>query len=63
MKDKFGNGMCIVWNNFIGGVLEWNFIIVNVIIDIFGDICWFMNLSLIYDLKLIYCVGVMMGFK
>ena len=63
LKDKSGNGTRTVWNNPVGGALEWNFYPVNAIIDSKGDIRWFMNASPIYDLKSIYNAGVMMGFK
>ncbi|MDV2059197.1 aryl-sulfate sulfotransferase [Salmonella enterica] len=63
LQDKSGNGTRTVWNNPVGGALEWNFYPVNTIIDSAGDIRWFMKASPIYDLKSIYQAGVMMGFK
>lgn len=63
LQNKSGKGTRTVWNNPVGGALEWNFYPINAIIDTAGEIRWFMNANPIYDLKSIYKAGVMMGFK
>lgn len=61
--EKSGNGTRAVWNNPVGGALQWNFFPQNAIIDTAGDIRWYMFANPIYDLRDIYKSGVMMGFK
>ena len=60
---KAGKGTRAVWNNPMGGALEWNYYPVNFIIDTKGEIRWAMNAQPIYDINSIYRAGVMMGFK
>ncbi|MSN95938.1 aryl-sulfate sulfotransferase [Campylobacter sp. FMV-PI01] len=61
--EKSGIGTKVVWNNPIGGALEWNYYPRNFIIDTTGEVRWYMLPSKIYDLETIYQAGVMMGFK
>ena len=63
LQGKSGVGTRVVWNNPVGGALEWNFYPMNGIIDTQGEIRWFMDPKSIYDLNSIYRAGVMMGFK
>jgi arylsulfate sulfotransferase len=60
---KAGKGTRAVWNNPMGGALEWNYYPQNFIIDTQGEVRWFMNPQPIYDFNSIYKAGVMMGFK
>ena len=52
-----------VWNNPIGGALEWSYYPQNAIIDASGDVRWYMLPDPIYDMETIYHGGIMMGFK
>lgn len=63
LAEKSGNGTKVVWNNPVGGALEWNFAPQNFIIDTQGEVRWYMFANPIYDLESIYNGGVMMGFK
>ena len=63
IAEKSGIGTRAVWNNPVGGALQWNFYPQNAIIDTAGDIRWYMFANPIYDLRDIYKAGVMMGFK
>ena len=51
-----------VWNNPMGGALEWNRYPQNAIYDTKGEIRWYMEPSKIYDPNNIYMAGIMMGF-
>ncbi len=51
-----------VWNNPMGGALEWNRIPQNLIYDTTGEIRWYMNPEKIYDPDNLYWAGIMMGF-
>ncbi len=51
-----------VWNNPMGGALEWNRIPQNVIYDTTGEIRWYMNPDRIYDPDNLYWAGIMMAF-
>lgn len=61
--EKSGVGTKVVWNNPMGGALEWNYYPRNFIIDTTGEVRWYMLPGKIYDLETIYQAGVMMGFK
>lgn len=63
ITGKSGVGTKIVWNNPVGGALEWNFYPQNFILDTNGDLRWYMLATPIYDLESVYQAGVMMGFK
>ena len=52
----------VVWNNPMGGALEWNYYPQNGIIDTKGDLRWYMFVEPIYDPDNIYKAGIMMGF-
>ena len=52
-----------VWNNPMGGALEWNRYPQNAIIDTKGEIRWYMNPDPIFDFNDIYKAGIMMGFR
>ncbi len=52
-----------VWNNPMGGAMEWNFYPLNGIIDTKGEVRWYMHVEPIYDVETIYQSGVMMGFQ
>ena len=51
-----------VWNNPMGGALEWNRYPLNAIYDTKGEIRWYMEPSSIYNND-IYRAGIMMGFR
>ena len=52
----------VVWNNPMGGALEWNYYPQNAIIDTKGEVRWYMYVDPIYDPENIYKAGIMMGF-
>ncbi|WP_295477905.1 aryl-sulfate sulfotransferase [Sutterella sp.] len=52
-----------VWNNPMGGALEWNRYPQNAIYDTKGEIRWYMEPSRIYDPDNLYKAGIMMGFR
>ncbi len=52
-----------VWNNPMGGALEWNRYPLNSIYDTKGEIRWYMEPSSIYNNNDIYRAGIMMGFR
>ena len=57
------NSTRVVWNNPMGGALEWNRYPMNAIIDTTGEIRWYMDPAKIYDFDNIYKAGIMMGFR
>ena len=61
--EKNAKGTRVVWNNPVGGALEWNFEPINAIIDTKGEVRWYMLPDPIYDLNSIDKGGVMMGFR
>ena len=61
--EKNAHGTRVVWNNPVGGALEWNFEPINAIIDTKGEIRWYMFADPIYNLNSIDMGGVMMGFR
>ena len=61
IAEKSGIGTRAVWNNPVGGALQWNFYPQNAIIDTAGDIRWYMFANPIYDLRDIYKAGVMVS--
>ena len=52
-----------VWNNPMGGALEWNRYPLNAIYDTKGEIRWYMEPSSIYNNNDIYRACIMMGFR
>lgn len=55
-------GSQAVWNNPLGGALQWNNSPRNAILDTKGEIRWYMKPDKIYDSETIYQAGIMMGF-
>ena len=53
----------VIWNNPMGGALEWNYLPQNAIYDTHGDLRWYMEPSSIYNPSDIYHAGIMMGFR
>lgn len=51
-----------VWNNPVGGALQWNNPPRNAILDTKGEIRWYMKPDRIYDPESLYQAGIMMGF-
>ena len=60
---KSGKGTKVVWNNPMGGALEWNYNPEVFIIDTTGAIRWYLLPEPIYNMKSAFHAGVMMGFK
>ena len=52
-----------VWNNPMGGALEWNRYPQNAIYDTKGELRWYLDPSKIYDPDNLYKGGIMMGFR
>lgn len=52
-----------VWNNPVGGALQWNYSPQNTIIDTTGEIRWYMLPDTIYSFDNIWWGGTMMGFR
>ena len=52
-----------VWNNPMGGALEWNRYPQNAIYDTKGELRWYMDPSTIFNYHDIYRAGIMMGFR
>ncbi len=63
LMQQYGKAARTVWNNPVGGALEWNFYPQNAIIDTHGDVRWYMFVEPIYDTETIYKSGIMMGFQ
>ena len=61
--DKTSNGSRAVWNNPMGGSLEWNYEPRNAIIDTAGDVRWYLLTNTIFDTDSLYNGGVMQGFQ
>ncbi|ASM35986.1 aryl-sulfate sulfotransferase [Campylobacter sputorum] len=62
-QPKTGKGTKVVWNNPMGGALEWNYNPQIFILDTTGEVRWYLEPSKIYNLKSAFNAGVMMGFK
>ena len=63
LMQQYGKAGRTVWNNPMGGALEWNFYPQNAIIDSKGEVRWYMHVEPIYDVETIYRSGIMMGFQ
>ena len=63
LMQQYPKATRTVWNNPMGGALEWNFYPQNAIIDTHGDVRWYMHVEPFYDPETIYKSGVMMGFQ
>ena len=55
-------GMRAVWNNPMGGALQWTFHPQNAVVDTQGEVRWYMLPTSIYDPRDPYRSGMMMGF-
>ncbi|QKF64297.1 aryl-sulfate sulfotransferase [Campylobacter corcagiensis] len=62
-QNKTGKGTKVVWNNPMGGALEWNYNPQIFILDTKGEVRWYLDPAKIYNLKSAFNAGVMMGFK
>ena len=63
LMQQYAKATRAVWNNPVGGAMEWNFYPMNAIIDTKGEVRWYMHVEPIYDVETIYNSGVMMGFQ
>lgn len=63
LMQNYAKASRTVWNNPMGGALQWNFYPQNAIIDTAGEVRWYMNVESIYDAESVYNSGVMMGFQ
>ena len=63
LMQQYAKATRAVWNNPVGGAMEWNFYPLNAIIDTKGEVRWYMHVEPIYDVETIYQSGVMMGFQ
>ncbi len=57
------NASRAVWNNPVGGALEWSYPAQNAIYDTNGDLRWYMDPSKFYDSKDPMNAGILMGFR
>ena len=62
-QDLAGKASHAVWNNPMGGALEWNFNPQIGIVDTKGDYRWYLFTNPIYSLDSLYYGGDMMGFR
>ncbi len=63
LMQQYAKATRMVWNNPMGGAMEWNFYPMNAIIDTKGEVRWYMHVEPIYDVEQVYRSGVMMGFQ
>ena len=63
LMQQYAKATRAVWNNPMGGAMEWNFYPQNAIIDTKGEVRWYMHVEPIYNVETIYHSGVMMGFQ
>lgn len=61
--DLAAEGARMVWNNPMGGALEWSFQPQNGIVDTTGEYRWYLFTNPIYDVGDPYHSGDMMGFR
>ena len=61
--DLAGKAAHMVWNNPMGGALEWSFYPQNGIVDTTGEYRWYMFTQPIYNVGEPYLGGDMMGFR
>ena len=61
-QDLVGKTSHAVWNNPMGGALEWNFYPQIGIVDTQGEYRWYLFVKPIYSLESLYWGGDMMGF-
>ncbi|WP_297607428.1 aryl-sulfate sulfotransferase [uncultured Sutterella sp.] len=62
-QDLAGKASHAVWNNPMGGALEWNFNPQIGIVDTKGEYRWYLFTNSIYSLDSLYYGGDMMGFR
>ncbi len=62
-QDLVGKASHAVWNNPVGGALQWNFYPLTGIVDTAGDYRWYLFAKPIYNLDSLYHGGDMMGFR
>ena len=62
-QDLAGKASHAVWNNPVGGALEWNFYPQIGIVDTQGEYRWYLFVNPIYNLDSLYWGGDMMGFR
>lgn len=58
-----GHSSQVVWNNPVGGSLEWNYYSNAFIVDTKGEIRWYLNADKLLNFTDVYNTGIMMGFK
>ncbi len=63
LMQQYAKATRMVWNNPMGGAMEWNFYPMNAIIDTKGEVRWYMHVEPIYNVQEVYRSGVMMGFQ
>ena len=63
LMQQYAKATRMVWNNPMGGAMEWNFYPMNAIIDTKGEVRWYMHVEPIYNVEEVYRSGVMMGFQ
>ena len=61
--DLAGKAAHMVWNNPMGGALEWSFYPQNGIVDTTGEYRWYLFAEPIYDVGNPFWGGDMMGFR
>ncbi len=62
-QDLSGKGAHVVWNNPMGGALQWTFYPQIGIVDTAGEYRWYLFVKPIYNVDSIYYGGDMMGFR
>ncbi len=60
---KSGDSQHVVWNNPVGGALEWSNPPLNFIVDTKGEVRWYLKADKIWDRNTIYHSGFMMGWR
>jgi len=58
-----GQSSQVVWNNPVGGSLEWNYFSNAFIVDTQGEVRWYINADKLISYSDVYKTGIMMGFK
>jgi hypothetical protein len=60
---KGGKSSAAIWNNPVGGALEWNYPSTAYIIDTHGEVRWYINSDKLVNYHSNYNTGIMMGFQ
>ncbi|XOB62930.1 aryl-sulfate sulfotransferase [Campylobacterota bacterium DY0563] len=63
IQGKTAKSAKFIWNNPMGGALEWNYPSNAFIVDTQGEVRWYMNADKLQDSNDVYNTGIMMGFK